>query len=84
MKITRDSPLAGGLLTNEFCKIPHKSRSCKGAPLPQNMTPSERWNYKHELEGGWLKNYNQRESTGITKNNLWVPFEKKESDGHTS
>ena len=80
MKIIRDSPLAGGLLTDKFCKMPNKSRSRKGAPLPQNMTPSERWNYKNELEGSWLKNYNHRESTGITKNDLWVPFEKKVMD----
>ena len=79
MKIIRNSPLAGGLLTDKYCGMSHRSRSRNGGPLAAFMTPSEKWNYKHALEGSWLKNYNAREkkSADITRNGLWIPFEKK-------
>jgi diketogulonate reductase-like aldo/keto reductase len=79
MKIIRNSPLAGGLLADKFCRISHRSRSRNGSPLAAYLTPSEEWSYKHALEGSWLKNFNARDrkSTDITKKGLWLPFENK-------
>lgn len=77
LKLILKSPLAGGLLTNKYHSVPNKYRGKNGEPATRYMTPSEKWGCEFALKKCWLQGYTERENVGISKQDIWMFFEKK-------
>ena len=67
------SPLAGGLLTNRYSKIPRTLLNRYGAPMDKYLSPSEAWHYKHSLVNSWIPNQLKK----IDTSHPWQVFQNE-------
>lgn len=76
-KVTMSSPLAGGLLTNNFYGMPHRNRLANGSPYTQYMSQSEQYCHTRLVQDVWRGKRNSFERNRITRNDSWMAFEQK-------